>query len=109
MADPADEVLLPGPWYTAYPVLAEIARARAVFYEMPASRRFGFDLSSFERGLSNRTKLVFIASPSNPTGQILSRDELRSIADRLQGSEAWVITDEIYRRLYYRERPASTS
>jgi aspartate/methionine/tyrosine aminotransferase len=109
IANPGDEVLLPDPCYIAYPVLAEIAGARSVFYEMPASRRFGFDLASFERGLSERTRLVFIASPSNPTGQVMSPEDLKAVADLLSGSDAIVVADEIYRELYYAERPDSIS
>jgi aminotransferase len=109
MANPGDEVLLPDPCYIAYPVLAEIAGARSVFYEMPAARRFGFDLASFERSLSDKTKVVFIASPSNPTGQVMSSDDLRAVAGLLAGSNVWIVTDEIYRELYYGERPHSIS
>jgi aspartate/methionine/tyrosine aminotransferase len=109
MANPGDEVLLPDPCYIAYPVLAEIAGARSVFYEMPAARRFGFDLTSFERSLSDKTKVVFIASPSNPTGQVMSSGDLRSVAGLLAGSNIWIVTDEIYRELYYGERPHSIS
>jgi aspartate/methionine/tyrosine aminotransferase len=104
-----DEVLLPDPCYLAYPVLAEIAGAEVRRYRCPASRGFDFDRESFDRSVGERTRLVFIVSPSNPTGRVISRDDLRFIADRLGGSGAIVASDEIYRELYFGERPASIS
>jgi aspartate/methionine/tyrosine aminotransferase len=109
MCGPGDEVLLPDPSFLAYPTLAEMAGSVVKRYRMPASRRFDFDRESFERGLSDRTKLVFIVSPSNPTGRVISSDDLRFIADSLDGANRYVVSDEIYRELYYDERPASIS
>jgi len=109
MCGPGDEVLLPDPGFLAYPALAEIAGSEVRRYRMPASRRFDFDRESFERGLSERTKLVFILSPSNPTGRVISADDLRFIADRLGGTNAYVVSDEIYGELYFDERPPSVA
>lgn len=109
IAGPGDEVLLPDPGFLAYPTLAEIAGARATFYRMPAARGFAFDRDGFDRALSNHTKLAFIVSPSNPTGRVISRDDLRFISERLSGTGVYVVSDEIYRELYFDERPGSIS
>ena len=109
IAGPGDEVLLPDPGFLAYPTLAEIAGARATYYRMPAARGFEFDRDSFDRALSNHTKLVFIVSPSNPTSRVISRDDLRFIAERISGTGVYVVSDEIYRELYFDERPGSIS
>lgn len=109
LADPDDEVLLPDPGFNAYPVIAEIAGARVTRYRMPAARGFQFDRESFDGAVTDNTKLVFILSPSNPTSRVISRDDLRFIAERLSGSNALVVSDEIYRDLYFDERPASIS
>lgn len=106
---PGDEALLPDPGFLAYPALAEIAGARATYYKMPAARGFAFDQSSFEGAVTGKTKLVFLLSPSNPTSRVLKRDDLRFIADRLAGSNVYVVADEIYREIYIDERPASIS
>src|SRR5262249_1947796 len=95
------------PGFLAYPTQVGIAGATARYYRMPASNRFGFDASSFDRAVSERTRLVFVTSPSNPTGRVLNRAGLEHIARRLQGTGAIVISDEIYRELYFEERPAS--
>jgi len=107
LAGPGDEVLLPDPCFLAYPSIAEIAGTHATSYPLPAANRFGFDANAFDRAVTQKTKLVFVSSPSNPTGRVLSRKDLRHIAQRLDGSGIWVIADEIYRELYFDERPAS--
>lgn len=109
IAGPGDEVLLPDPGFLAYPTLAEIAGARATYYRMPAAQGFEFDRDSFDRALSNHTKLAFIVSPSNPTSRVISRDDLRFIAERISGTGVYVVSDEIYRELYFDERPGSIS
>jgi aspartate/methionine/tyrosine aminotransferase len=109
IAGPGDEVLLPNPGFLAYPTIVEIAGARATFYHLPAARGFEFDRESFDRALSNHTKLVFIVSPSNPTSRVISRDDLRFIAERIKEAGIYVVSDEIYRELYFEDRPGSIS
>jgi aspartate/methionine/tyrosine aminotransferase len=107
IANPGDEILLPDPCFIAYPAIAEIAGARVTYYSMPAAAGFGFDRDAFDRALTGRTRLVFVSSPSNPTGRVLSRADIEYIASRLSGSGIYVVADEIYRELYFDERPAS--
>lgn len=109
IAGPGDEVLLPDPCYLAYPPIAELAGARATYYRMPAARGFTFDRESFDRAVTDRTKLVILLSPSNPTSRTIARDDLQFVAERLQGTGAYVVSDEIYRELYFDERPATIS
>lgn len=109
VAGPGDEVLLPDPCFNAYPTLVEIAGANVTRYSMPASRGFAFDQKSFAEALTDKTKLVFIGSPSNPTGRVFGRDDLKFIADRLTGTDIYIVSDEIYRELYFDERPSSIS
>jgi aspartate aminotransferase len=106
---PGDQALLPDPGYIAYPAIADIAGADVRYYATPAANNFAFDRSGFERSVTDNTKLVVINSPSNPTSQVISRDDLQFIADRLSGSNAYVLADEIYRELYVDERPATIS
>ncbi|MDQ3908737.1 MAG: aminotransferase class I/II-fold pyridoxal phosphate-dependent enzyme [Acidobacteriota bacterium] len=105
-----DEVLLPDPGFVAYPAIVRMAGGVPVFYKLPASKDFSFDSEDFRRKLSPRTRAVVTISPSNPTGRVLTRDELAEMADALRQTRARVISDEIYRELYYTdERPASIS
>jgi aspartate aminotransferase len=110
IVDESDEVLLPNPGFVAYPTIVRMAGGKAVFYELPAAKDFTFDIDSFSRALSPRTKAVVCISPSNPTGRVLSRTDLAQIADALKNYDAYLISDEIYRELYYDvERPASAT
>ncbi len=104
---PGDEVLLPDPGYLAYPPIVEMAGANAGYYRLPAALGFAFDRESFDRAVTDKTKLVILLSPSNPTGRVLARDDLRYIAERLRETGAVVISDEIYRDIYFDERPGS--
>jgi aspartate/methionine/tyrosine aminotransferase len=106
---PGDEALLPDPGYIAYPAIADIAGADVRYYAAPAKGRFAFDRENFARAVTDRTKLIVLNSPSNPTSRVISRDDLRFMAERLAGSNAYVLADEIYRDLYIDHRPATIS
>ena len=110
LVDDGDEVLLPNPGFVAYPTIVKMAGGVAKFYRLPAKNGFAFDADDFRRALSSRTKVVVCISPSNPTGRTLSRDELNAIAEAVRDHDAYLISDEIYRELYYTpERPESLS
>lgn len=104
-----DEVLLPNPSFPAYDACTRIAQAKPVYYRMPADDDFGFDISNFKSQITPRTKLAVVISPSNPTGKILTPEDLKDIADALDGTGIWLISDEIYSDLYFNERPRSAS
>ncbi|MDQ3917048.1 MAG: aminotransferase class I/II-fold pyridoxal phosphate-dependent enzyme [Acidobacteriota bacterium] len=110
LVDEGDEVLIPDPGFVVYPTIVRMAGGVPKFYPMPAARGFGFDAEEFRRGLSPRTKAVVCISPSNPTGRVLTREELAALASALEGTGVYVLSDEIYRELYFTpERPASVS
>lgn len=110
LVDEGDEVLLPDPGFVAYPTIVRMAGGKPKFYHLPSKSNFGFDAEDFRRALTPQTKVVVCISPSNPTGRLLSRDDLAVIADALQDHNAYLISDEIYRDLYYTsERPESAS
>ena len=105
-----DEVLMPDPGFVAYPTIVRMAGGVPVYYRLPASSDFEFDVEDFRRGLSKRTRVVICCSPSNPTGRTLTPADLRAITEALDNTGVFVISDEIYRDLYYTpERPASIS
>jgi aspartate/methionine/tyrosine aminotransferase len=110
LVDEGDEVLIPDPGFVAYPTIVRMAGGVPKFYRMPAARGFAFDAEEFRRALTPRTRVVVCISPSNPTGRVLARADLEAMARALEGSGAYVVSDEIYRELYYtQERPASVS
>ena len=110
LVDEGDEVLIPDPGFVAYPTIVRMAGGTPKFYAMPAARDFAFDAEDFRRRLTPRTKVVVCISPSNPTGRVLARAELSEMARALEGSGAYVVSDEIYRELYFTSgRPSSIS
>jgi aminotransferase len=110
LVDEGDEVLLPDPGFVAYPTIVRMAGGVPIFYRLPAAGRFGFDADEFRRGLSPRTKAVVLISPSNPTGRVLSDEDLGLMTAALEGTGAYVVSDEIYGELYYTNtKPASLS
>ena len=105
-----DEVLIPDPGFVAYPTIVRMAGGIPVTYRMPAATGFSFDAEAFRRSISPRTKVVVCVSPSNPTGRTLSASDLSEIAAALEGTGAYLLSDEIYRDIYFtEERPNSAS
>ena len=105
-----DEVLIPDPGFVAYPTIIRMAGGVPITYKMPAAGNFSFDAAAFRSALTERTKVVVCVSPSNPTGRTLSASDLSEIAAALRGTGVYLLSDEIYRDIYYAaERPASAS
>lgn len=110
IVDEGDEVLLPNPSFPAYDACTRIAQGKPVYYRLRADRDFAFDISDFKSQITDRTKAAVVISPSNPTGKILTPDDLRAIANALDGTGIWLISDEIYSDLYLTgQRPHSAS
>jgi aspartate/methionine/tyrosine aminotransferase len=105
LVEEGDEVLLPDPGFVAYPTIVRMAGGEPVFYSLPRARDFAFDAEDFKRKVTPRTKAVVAISPSNPTGRTLSTEDLAAMAGALGESRAYVISDEIYRELYYTDAP----
>lgn len=110
LVDEGDEVLLPNPGFVAYPTIVRMAGGTAKLYRLPAANEFAFDAEEFRRALTPQTKVVVCISPSNPTGRTLSNTDLQIIAAAVRDHGAYLISDEIYRELYYTsQRPESLS
>jgi aspartate aminotransferase len=110
LVDQGDEVLLPDPGFVAYPTIVRMAGGVSNFYRLPRETDFGFDIDEFRRALTPKTKVVVCISPSNPTGRALSSRDVRNMGEVLRDHGAYLISDEIYRDLYYTaERPESLS
>jgi aminotransferase len=103
-----DEVLVPNPAFTAYAGINRIAGAKTIYYRLPAEKGFAFDPDEFKAKLTDKTRAVIVLSPSNPTGRVHTREELRSIAEILQGTGIYVISDEIYRDIYFTDEAPPT-
>jgi aspartate/methionine/tyrosine aminotransferase len=110
LCEEGDEILVPNPCFPAYLGINKIAGAKTVYYRLPAEKGFAFDLDEFKSKITDKTRAVIVLSPSNPTGRVHTREELQSIAEVLKGTGIYVVSDEIYRDVYFTdERPNSIS
>lgn len=110
IVDEGDEVLLPNPSFPAYDACVRISGGVPKYYRLPADNDFKFDISNFRSQITDRTKAAVVISPSNPTGKIFTPDDLQQIAEALEGTGIFLISDEIYSDLYFGdEKPRSAS
>lgn len=100
LLNPGDEVILFEPFYDSYPVCVSMARAVPRFVPLRPPD-FSIDLQELEAAFGERTRLLVLNSPHNPTGKVFSRDELDSIARLCQEHDVIVLTDEVYEHLTY--------
>src|SRR5215213_4601174 len=107
--DEGDEVLIPNPSFPAYEACVRIAEGSPVYYRLPAEKDFAFDIEEFESRITPKTKAAVVISPSNPTGKILTAEDLKQIAEALKGTGIFLISDEIYSDLYFTQKPHSAS
>ncbi len=110
LLNPGDEILLPDPGFVMYRHLATLCGAKIRYYGLyPRSRgaRFGVDLDGIRALCGPRTKIVFVNSPSNPTGCVLTRAEIEGISAIANEAGAWVVSDEIYDLFCYTDDYAS--
>jgi aspartate/methionine/tyrosine aminotransferase len=102
LVEEGDEVLLPNPAFPIYESMVNFVGGRPVFVPLRQEHGFRFDLDEFEAGLGERTRLVILNSPANPTGGALTAGDIAGLADILRGRpDVYVLSDEIYSRLLY--------
>jgi len=107
LLDPGDEVVFSDPAYPSYPGAARYLQAKAVPIRLLESTGFRLDLDELEAKVHDGTKLLILNSPHNPTGGILARSDLERIAELAIRHDVLVVSDEIYSRTVYGERPLS--
>jgi aspartate aminotransferase len=103
---PGDRVLIPVPYWTTYPELVELARATPVPVEGDPDNSFKVTPEHLERWHSPEVKGLILNSPSNPSGSVYSLDELHALAEWATRRDIWIISDEIYRKIYFPEQVA---
>jgi len=109
LVDPGDEVLVPDPGYPSYPVVARLLGATPVSYPLRPARAFRIDPEDVLSRLTERTRLVILCSPSNPTGAMDLPEDLDTLACALAGRGIPWLSDEIYGGFAYERPPLSIS
>jgi aminotransferase len=99
MVDPGEEVIVFEPFYENYGPDAILCDAKPVFVPLPPGQPL--DVDRLAKAFSNRTKAIIVNTPGNPSGRVLTRAELTSIAELCQRFGTWAVTDEIYEHIRY--------
>ncbi|HEX4634182.1 MAG TPA: pyridoxal phosphate-dependent aminotransferase [Gemmatimonadales bacterium] len=102
---PGDSVAIPAPAWVSYPQIIHLARARPVMVAGDAEWGLKVGVKDLERMVPTPKGLI-LCSPCNPTGAVYSQTELRAIAEWAVRKNAWIVADEIYRRIHYGPGPA---
>ncbi len=105
--DPGDEVIVPVPYWVSYPEQVKLADGVPVFVDAPEENGFRVTAETIAAAITPRTKMIVINSPSNPSGAVISEEELRKIAELAVEKNLLVLSDEIYEHLTYSGRHVS--
>jgi aspartate aminotransferase len=103
LLNPDDEVLIPQPYWVTFPAIAEFCGATPVFIDTEPTD-FILTAEQVEAAITEKTRLLIINSPNNPTGRVVPRDEMRRIVEVCASREVYVLTDECY--LFFAYSPA---
>jgi aspartate aminotransferase len=101
LADVGDEVIYPNPGFPIYESMINFVGAKAVPIQLREDLQFRLDIDELKSLITNKTKLIILNSPQNPTGGVLGQQDVRDIADAIGDRDIMVLSDEIYSRLLF--------
>ncbi|MCP5107094.1 MAG: pyridoxal phosphate-dependent aminotransferase [bacterium] len=108
LLEPGDEVIYPDPGFPSYRAIIGTMGAKPVPIGLSEEKDFSFDMEQFNGKVNEKTRLIIINSPSNPTGGIIPEEDLGAIAEAAKKYDCWVLSDEIYTRLVYSDQPVKS-
>ena len=107
MINPGDEVLIPQPSYVSYEPCAILAGAKPVIINLKAENEFRLTAAELEEAITEKTKILILPFPNNPTGAIMEKSDLEAVAEVVKKHDIYVMSDEIYAELTYKDKHVS--
>ena len=107
MINPGDEVIIPQPSYVSYVPCAVLAGAKPVIIDLKAENDFRLTPEELENSITDKTKVLILPYPNNPTGAIMEKEDLEAIAKVIKEKNIFVMSDEIYSELTYKGKHIS--
>jgi len=99
--NPSDEVLILAPYWVSYPSIVKMVGANPVIVPLSSDDNYAVHLEQLREYVTPNTKAIIVCSPNNPSGRMLTRDEINAIATVAEEADIWVISDEIYEKINY--------
>lgn len=102
LVDDGEEVIIPAPYWVSYPQMVKLAGGNPVIVEAGFSQNFKMTAAQLEAAITPKTRLLILCSPSNPTGSVYNKEELKELAEIiLRHEDLFVVADEIYEHINY--------
>ena len=101
LIDKGDEVIIPAPYWLSYPEMVKLAEGNPIIVDTTAATDYKITPEQLRQAITSRTKLLVLNSPSNPTGTVYNRDEIKALAQVIVDHNLWVVSDEIYEKILY--------
>ena len=107
--NPNDEVIIPAPFWVSYPDIVLLAEGKPIIVQCPESQNFKITADQLEKNITDKTKWLMLNSPSNPTGSLYSREELKELTEvLLKYPKVLIMSDDIYEKVIYDNLKFST-
>ncbi|MBR9705293.1 pyridoxal phosphate-dependent aminotransferase [Candidatus Pacearchaeota archaeon] len=102
--NPGEEVIIPDPSFVSYNAIISFLGMKAVSVPLKEENEFRLNPDDVEKVITDKTKMIIINSPNNPTGSVMKEDELRKIYELCEKNDIYLLSDEIYSRMIYKDR-----
>jgi len=96
-----DEVLIPAPYWTSYPDMVTLLGGTPVFLHCPSTQNYKLKPEQIAKAITPKTKVFMFNNPSNPTGMVYTKAEIKALGDELEKHDIWIISDDIYDRMIF--------
>lgn len=99
--EPGDEIILISPYYVSYPAMVKLAEPTAKIVDVTLNKDFTLDTDKLKAAFNKNTKAILVNTPNNPTGKVLSRQEIELVIKMAMENNAYIVSDEVYEKLIY--------